>query len=150
MKLRRNTALWSLALAGACSAAGAAIALAPQSRNEGGLLLTYVPIEGSRQTPCPIAATVPAHPERFPNRLLVGDWTLSAERGTFRCRFHTTDAGYCTFANPGVLVVELRGVPTLYDIPNGAELEIRDGRHACRMGRRIRTHGDTIVPNREQ
>ena len=150
MKLRRKTAMWSLALAGACAAAGAAIALAPQATVLGDMPLHYVPIEATGQIPCPAAAAAPAHPERFPNRLLVGDWTLSAERGTYRCSFHTTDAGYCMFGSPGTLVVELSGVPTVYDIPNGAELEIRDGRHACRMGRRIRTHGDTIVPNRDQ
>jgi hypothetical protein len=85
----------------------------------------------------------------FLNRLLIGDWMLRTESGTTSCLFRTTDAGYCTFGRPGYLVVEQSGVPTIYDISKGAgaELEIRDGRHACRMGRRIRTHGDTIVPN---
>lgn len=150
MKLRRKAVLWSLALAGACVTAGVAIALAPQATIIGDLPMHYVPIEATGQIPCPIAATAPAHPERFPNRLLVGNWMLRTERGTTSCIFHTTDAGYCGFGNPGHLVLEQSGVPTIYDIPNGsgAELEIRDGRHACRMGRRIRTHGDTIVPNR--
>lgn len=149
MKLRRKTASWSLALAGACAAAGAAIAMPPQATVVGDLPLTYVPVEATGQTSCPVATTVPAHPERLPNMLLVGDWILRTDKGTTRCMFHTADAAYCTFGGPEHLVVDLNGVRIIYDIPrgSGAELEFRDGRHACRIGPRIRTHGDTIVPN---
>lgn len=149
MKLRRKAALLSLALVGACATAGAAISLPPQATVVGELPFHYVPLAATGQTACPITSSTPARLENFSNRLLIGDWMLRTESGTTSCLFRTTDAGYCTFGRPGYLVVEQSGVPTIYDISKGAgaELEIRDGRHACRMGRRIRTHGDTIVPN---
>lgn len=152
MKRRRFSLALLLTFAAACVATSAGSTQTDQATVIGELPLSYVPLEATGQTPCPVAATAPAHPERFPNRLLVGDWILSAERGTIRCSFDTTDAGYCTLGKAGHLVISYRGAATAYDISSspGAELEMRDGRHACRIGRRLRTHGDTIVPNREQ
>ncbi|MGO4409779.1 MULTISPECIES: hypothetical protein [unclassified Brevundimonas] len=128
------------------------MALAAQATVVPDLPWTYVPAEAAGQVPCPVAISAPAHTERFPNRLLVGAWMLRTERGTLSCRFHQTEAGHCNFGSPGHLVVEQGDATTIHDIPNGSavELEIRDGRYACRIGRRIRTHGDTIVPNRER
>lgn len=128
------------------------LAMAAQATVLPDLPRTYVPAEAAGQIPCPVALGEPALPVRFPNRLLVGAWMLRTEGGTSSCLFHQTDAGHCTFASPGRLVVEQGDANTIYDIPDGSavELEIRDGRYACRIGRRIRTHGDTIVPNRER
>lgn len=147
--LHRKTVLWALVLTGACVTATAAIGLSDQATVLPDLPLTYVPAEAAGQVPCPVAASAPAHPERFPNRLLVGSWMLRTERGTLSCLFHQTEAGHCSFGSPGHLVVEQGDATTIYAIPNGSavEFEIRDGRYACRIGRRIRTHGDTIVPN---
>lgn len=127
------------------------MALAAQATVVPDLPWTYVPAEAAGQIPCPIILAAPAQPERFPNRLLVGGWMLRTEGGTSSCLFHQTEAGHCTFASPGHLVVEQGDTTTIYDIPDGSavELEIRDGRYACRIGRRIRTHGDTIVPDSE-
>lgn len=129
-----------------------AMAFAAQATVLPELPWTYVSAEAARQTPCPVAVSAPPHPERFPNSLLVGAWMLRTERGRLSCRFHQIEAGHCNLGDPGRLVVEQGDATTIYDIPNGAaaEFEIRDGRYACRIGRRIRTHGDTIVPNRER
>ncbi|WP_313102480.1 hypothetical protein [Brevundimonas sp.] len=129
-----------------------AMAFAAQTTVLPELPRTYVSAEAARQTPCPVAVSAPPHPERFPNSLLIGAWMMRTERGTLSCRFHQTEAGHCNLRDPGRLVVEQGDATTIYDIPNGAdvEFEARDGRYACRIGRRIRTHGDTIVPNRER
>ena len=126
-----------------------AIALAAQVAVEPDQHWHYVSAEAAGQVPCPVAITAPAHPDRFPNRLLLGTWMLRLEKGTLSCVFQQTDAGHCTFRDPGHLVVEQGDVTTFHEIPNGSdvEFEMRDGRYACRVGRRIRTHGDTIVPN---
>ena len=110
---------------------------------------SYVSAEGAGQRPCQVVTGEPPLSERFQNRLLVGDWTLRTERGTSSCSFHQTDAGRCGLDSPGHLAVERGDAKTVYVIPDNSavELEIRDGRHACRIGRRVRTHGDTIVPN---
>ncbi|RZJ02700.1 MAG: hypothetical protein EON89_14360 [Brevundimonas sp.] len=128
------------------------VALAAQAAVAPDQHWSYVPAEAAGQIPCPVALAAPAASERFPNRLLVGDWMLRTEGGTSSCLFHQTDAGHCTFGSPGRLVVEQGDATTIYDIPDGSvvELEIRDGRYACRIGRRIRTHGDTIVPERDR
>ncbi|RZJ00824.1 MAG: hypothetical protein EON90_05705 [Brevundimonas sp.] len=128
------------------------MALAAQVAVAPDLPLTYVPAGAAGQIPCPVALAAPAHPQRFSNRLLVGGWMLRTEGGTSSCLFHQTEAGHCTFGSPGHLIVEQGDATTIHDIPEGSvvELEIRDGRYACRIGRRIRTHGDTIVPDRER
>lgn len=111
-------------------------------------MLHYVPAEDVGQMPCPIAATPPEHPERLPNSWLFGDLRIRSEKGLTNCWFQQLEAGRCGFGDPGFLVVAFHGETVIYDIPDDSsvDFEFRDKRFACRIGRRIRTHGDTIVP----
>jgi hypothetical protein len=148
MKLALNTLLNSMTLAGAGMVASAAVASSEQHSVVPKMLWTYVPAEASGQVPCPSIAPTLTHREKFSNSLLIGNWLIRTEKGSIRCTFHQTSAGRCTFGSPGYLVIEQGNAITVYDIADrsSVEFEIRDGRHACRIGRRIRTHGDTIVP----
>lgn len=125
-----------------------AMVFAAQLAAESDMLMTYVPAEAVGQTPCAVAASPPEHPHRLPNGWLFGSLMLRTEKGTSGCLFHQVGAGHCTFASPGHLVVEFDDKTTVYDIPDGSsvEFEFRHERFACRIGQRIRTHGDTIVP----
>ncbi|WP_147399858.1 hypothetical protein [Brevundimonas sp. LPMIX5] len=148
MKLTLNILVNSMILASASIVAGAALASAEQHSIVPEMLWTYVRAEASGQVPCPSIAPTLTHREKFANSLLIGDWLIRTEKGSIRCNFHQTSGGRCTFGSPGYLVIEQGDAITVYDIADRSpvEFEIRDGRHACRIGRRIHTHGDTIVP----
>jgi hypothetical protein len=143
-----NILVNSTILAGASIVASAALASAEQHSVVPEMLWTYVPAEASGQFPCPSISPTLTHREKFSNSLLIGDWLIRTEKGSIRCNFRQTSGGRCTFGSPGYLVIEQGDAITVYDIADRSpvEFEIRDGRHACRIGRRIRTHGDTIVP----
>lgn len=113
------------------------------------LAQTFVPAADAGQIDCPLADPLAQTAPETANHLTVGAQTLRTSSGVSDCRFHQVDQGHCWLENPGRLTVERNGAATTYDIPEGAtvEFEARGGLHACRIGRRIRTHGSTIIPD---
>jgi len=111
----------------------------------------YVPPHPPETVPCPLA---PVQKElvygRHFNRVSVGDVFIETDQGSVNCSQQYVGSMYCTFPRARVLTVQQGEHPIVrYEIPRGARVtfESRDGRHACRLGRWIRTHGDTIVPD---
>ena len=111
----------------------------------------YVPPRPPETRPCPLAAVQEGlQHNRDYNRVSVGDVFIESERGNVDCSGSYEGGMYCSFPGARILTVQQGERPVVrYDIPRGAMVtfESRDGRHACRLGRWIRTHGDTIVPD---
>lgn len=111
----------------------------------------YVSPHPPETVPCPLAAVQQelVHGRHF-NRISVGDVFIETDQGSVNCSQQYVGSMYCTFPRARILTVQQGEHPVVrYEIPRGARVtfESRDGRHACRLGRWIRTHGDTIVPD---
>lgn len=118
------------------------------------ILLASTPTQAARpaQTPCPVVqAPADADDWRkiFRNIFVVGEFAVRVTEGSSsNCIFDASGNGRCLLTDPRTFEVIIGAEQAWYEAPANEQIEIEvyEGRYVCMVGRRIRTHGDFLIP----
>ena len=116
------------------------------------LALTPAQAAHSPQTPCPVVqppADADDWRKDFRNIFVVGDFAVRATDGSSsNCIFDRSGNGRCLLTDPRTFHVTSGTEQAWHEVPENeqVEIEVYEGRYVCMAGRRIRTHGDFLIP----